>query len=418
MIEYLFSALFFIVPLIFYPKTSEVFEFNKIVVVYIFTTLIMAVWLIKMIQKKKILFKHTILDIPFLLFLGSQLISTIISIDTRTSIFGYYSRFNGGFLSTLCYTLLYWAFVSNIKKKYIKHIILSILVSAVIVSIYGIFEHFGASFSCIFIRGKFNDSCWVQDIKSRVFATLGQPNWLAAFLVAVMPMALSNVITQKESKTKIIYTIISILFFACILFTKSRSGLLALGISYLIFWFFNIRKNFKLFIILNLIFLVIVAIFGTPITPSINDLMHPKITQKVSTDTTEGGTESGIIRKIVWKGAIDIFKHNPITGTGVETFGYSYWQYRPVEHNTVSEWDFLYNKAHNEYLNIAANTGFLGLISYSILVSLSIFILRKNPALLAGYVSILITNFFGFSVVIISLLFFLMPGIEIILKDG
>src|SRR5258708_7235051 len=233
-----------------------------------------------------------------------------------------------------------------------------------------------------------------------------------------MPMALSNVITQKESKTKIIYTIISILFFACILFTKSRSGLLALGISYLIFWFFNIRKNFKLFIILNLIFLVIVAIFGTPITPSINDLMHPKITQKVSTDTTEGGTESGIIRKIVWKGAIDIFKHNPITGTGVETFGYSYWQYRPVEHNTVSEWDFLYNKAHNEYLNIAANTGFLGLISYSILVSLSIFILRKNPALLAGYVSILITNFFGFSVVIISLLFFLMPGIEIILKDG
>src|SRR5258708_18181464 len=43
----------------------------------------------------------------------------------------------------------------------------------------------------------------VQDIKSRVFATLGQPNWLSAFLVAVMPMALSNVITQKESKTKI-----------------------------------------------------------------------------------------------------------------------------------------------------------------------------------------------------------------------
>ena len=28
----------------------------------------------------------------------------------------------------------------------------------------------------------FNVSCWQQDVKSRVFATFGQPNWLAAYL--------------------------------------------------------------------------------------------------------------------------------------------------------------------------------------------------------------------------------------------
>src|SRR5260221_4531181 len=114
-IDYLFCALFFLVPLIFYPKTSEVFEFNKIVGVYIFTTLIMATWIIKMIQQKKLIFKRTILDIPLLFFLGSELISTIISIDPRTSFFGYYSRFNGGLLSTICYSLLYCSFVSNLE---------------------------------------------------------------------------------------------------------------------------------------------------------------------------------------------------------------------------------------------------------------------------------------------------------------
>src|SRR5258708_5134601 len=420
MIEYLFYALFFLIPLVFYPKTSEVFEFNKIVGVYIFTTLIVAFWIVKMIQQNKIIFKRTILDIPVLLFLGSQIISTIISIDPHTSFFGYYSRFNGGLLSTICYSLLYWAFISNFSAKNCRKLIKTILISATIVAVYGIFEHFGHSFSCVIVRGAFNDDCWVQDVRSRVFATLGQPNWLAAMLVAVMPLALSNVNAKKlQDRKNIIWIGVSILFFACILFTKSRSGLLGLAVAYLIFWLFNLSK-LRFAIAISSVFLIIAGVFGTPWTPALrlSGFGVEAVQSKQITDQGEGGTESGAIRAIVWKGAIDVFKHNSVFGTGVETFGYSYWQYRPVEHNNISEWDFLYNKAHNEYLNFSANTGIIGLISYAILIGTSIFILRKNPALLAGYVSILITNFFGFSVVVISLLFFLMPGMAIILKDG
>jgi len=40
-----------------------------------------------------------------------------------------------------------------------------------------------------------------------------------------------------------------------------------------------------------------------------------------------------------------------------------------------------------------------------------------NPALLAGYISILVTNFFGFSVTTVSLLFFLYPAFTFSLKN-
>src|SRR5258708_3129465 len=417
MIEYLFYALFFLIPLVFYPKTSEVFEFNKIVGVYIFTTLIVAFWVVRMIQQNKVIFKRTILDIPLLLFLGSQIISTIISINTRTSIFGYYSRFNGGLLSTICYSLLYWAFVSNMNRRSAIYVIRYTIYSAVIVAIYGIFEHFGHSFSCVIVRGAFNDDCWVQDVRSRVFATLGQPNWLAAYLTSLVPLTWYYALkTKQENKIKIIWIGISVLFFACILFTKSRSGLLGLAAAYLIFWLFNLSK-LRFALIISALFLIIAGIFGTPWTPGIG-IAHNAPTAAAKTDQGEGGTESGAIRAIVWKGAIDGFKHNHVTGTGVETFGYSYWQYRPVEHNNISEWDFLYNKAHNEYLNFAANTGTVGLLAYVFLILASLFVMRKNTAILAGYISILITNFFGFSVVVISLLFFLMPAMALILKDG
>ena len=54
----------------------------------------------------------------------------------------------------------------------------------------------------------------------------------------------------------------------------------------------------------------------------------------------------------------------PLFGTGVETFAYSYNFVRPLTHNLTSEWDYVYNKAHNEYFNYLATTGFIGLISY------------------------------------------------------
>ena len=42
-----------------------------------------------------------------------------------------------------------------------------------------------------------------------------------------------------------------------------------------------------------------------------------------------GGTESGQIRTIVWKGALEIFKHYPLLGTGPETFAFAYPMFMP-----------------------------------------------------------------------------------------
>jgi len=104
--QILFYILFFFTPLVLWPHTSELFEFNKMVFVYIMTTLVVTVWLCKCIAVKKFIFRRTLLDIPLLIFLGSQILSTIFSIDTRTSLLGYYSRFNGG-LFPLSHTLSY-----------------------------------------------------------------------------------------------------------------------------------------------------------------------------------------------------------------------------------------------------------------------------------------------------------------------
>jgi len=419
---WLFATLIFFVPLILWPYTSEVFEFNKMVLVYILTVLVAGSWIIRMIIERKIIFRRTLLDFPLLAFLVSQLISTLVSIDPYTSWFGYYSRFNGGMFSVISYSLLFWAFVSNIEKNdVVKLLKYSLLPSAVLVSIYGVLEHFGI-----------DKSIWVQDVQSRIFSTLGQPNWLAAWIVALIPITQSFALGEKTKNTKFwIYAGISVLFFATLLFTKSRSGLFGTVVAELVFWGLTLWKSkseiLRPFLILNSIFLILAILIGTQFTPSIGQLFTkgPSTKEQATSGNTAletGGTESGTIRKIVWSGALQIWLHYPIFGTGVETFAYSYYQFRPAAHNLTSEWDFIYNKAHNEFLNVAASTGTVGLGSYLVLIGFSIYILVKKPgilnySLLAGYLGLSATNFFGFSVVPTQLEFFLFPAFAIVLMN-
>lgn len=414
----LFNLLLILTPLIFYPKTSEVFEFNKMVLTYAFTTAISGIWVIRMIIEKKFLFRRTILDIPLLLFLGSQIISTLLSIDQRTSLLGYYSRFNGGLLSTISYILLYWAYVSNLNKNDTLFIIRNTLFTALIVSIYGILEHMGHSPSCLILTGSFDVDCWVQDVRTRVFATLGQPNWMAAYLVALVPLSWKLSFTKSK-----FWKIVSVALFAAILFTKSRSGILGLLVALAIFVLAKLfTKNKKDIALLIASIVAITAIFGTPWTPSLLGTKPEgaRLPALEAAGNSGQGTESGDIRKIVWKGAFGIFKAYPIFGTGPETFAYSYYQFRPTEHNLVSEWDFLYNKAHNEYLNYLANTGIVGLGSYLILIIFSVYQIYKSKRfeLLAGYFSLLVTNFFGFSVVVTQILLFLFPAMAVTWKNS
>ncbi len=453
-----FAALFFLVPLVLTDKNYELFEYNKMMVTYAITVVVCALWSARMILSQKLLWKKTPLDIPILLFLLSQLASFIFSIDRHVSWWGYYSRFHGGLLSTISYVVLYYAFVSNLTNfklqianvKLNPIIIIVSLITGFIVSIYGIFEHFGHSPSCLLFTGNFDVACWVQDVQNRVYATLGQPNWMAAYLAILIPISLAMGIMENGKKSlslrSILYFLFSIFFYIALLYTKSRSGFLGLWVSLVIFTIilltrFQKRVVKELVIVIGL-FLIITFISGSPfeqinhyfslgsiqthLNPSqlIANSQQPIPAPAPALET--GGTESGEIRKIVWKGALDIARAYPLFGSGVETFAFSYYQYRPVQHNMTSEWDFLYNKAHNEYLNYLATTGIFGLGSYLLFIGWFIVWMIKQISppyltshlpllisLLCGWLSILITNFFGFSVVPVAIFFWLIPAIAI-----
>ncbi|HNY04509.1 MAG TPA: O-antigen ligase family protein [Candidatus Woesebacteria bacterium] len=396
-IQFLISILFFSTPLIFTSISSELFEVPKIYFVYLSTLLITLFHLLNYLKGKTVLFSKNNLTIPLLIFFSTQLISTIFSVDIHTSIFGYYSRLNGGLLSLSVYLLLFLILPLYFTPKFRDKIVNLILISGFLVSTFGILEHFGI-----------DKHLWVQDVQSRVFSTLGQPNWLAAYLCILLPFALHKFLFAKTFLQKFSFLFLVSNFYICLLFTKSKSGLIAAIISLAIYFIINLfqKTNFWL-LVSSFSFLVILSL--TINNPIKDFFIKPNISQPVSQNTSLNITPSEDIRKIVWQGSLDLWRAFPLFGTGPETFGFTYYWTRPASHNLTSEWDFLYNKAHNEYLNYLATTGTFGFLSYLFLIISFLVSCFSSPFIFTAFISILITNFAGFSVVITSLFFFLLP---------
>lgn len=455
--KYLYYLLFLITPFIMYSGTSELFEFNKMIYIYLITSSVLCVWIARMVSQGKFLFKRTPFDIPIALFFLSQVLSTLFSIDMHTSIFGYYGRFNGGLLSLISYLILYYNFVElfDDKKEELSRCIQNILkisvISSTLVILWGLPGRIGYDLSCLVFSGKLNNACWTAqfDPAARMFSTLGQPNWLGAYLAITFFVLLYYFFKASDKKEirshYLSYFGLLFLTLSAIFFTNSRSTIISViaPMGPVFLWIFIKRKKLELpflkiklvLLLAGLLFCIVVLKTGINQIDRYLSLPQSKAPVVVQTKTQAPSSlfkvsESIDIRKIVWKGAVNLGLQYPLFGTGVETFAYSYYFVRPVEHNLTSEWDYLYNKAHNEYLNFFATTGVFGLSTYMLYIGAVIILglywsyrsaSLLQLSLLVAWLTILISNFFGFSTTTINLYFYLIPallyGLEII-KDS
>ena len=427
-----------------FHKTSELFEFNKMLFIYLLSGAIGAIWLSRMIIQKRIIIKNTLFSLPLLAFLVSQIFSTLFSIDVHTSLFGYYGRFNGGLFSICAYMLLYFAFVSNFTslphiKKIERQMLASSLLGSVMVIVWGLPSRFGFDLSCFVFTGKLDVACWTDQFQPtiRIFSTLGQPNWLGAYLAVNFFIGLYFLLRVIRTK-KLFYMYAAYLFFnmLMLLYTRSRSALLAVGAGmimvaiYLLKTYSNFlrKKEFRIPVAVVVGALLFALLIGKTGIAGIDRFILFSQTQKQEVAAKTGPspviTDSFTIRKIVWQGGFNLGLMYPLFGTGVETFAYAYNFVRPLAHNATSEWDYVYNKAHNEFVNYLATTGFVGLLAYLVLVatvvSQSMHAFKKNALkhddklllilLVGAYLSILITNFFGFSITVTNMYLYLIPA--------
>ena len=287
-----------------------------------------------------------IIDFLIIVFLLIATISTFSSFFFRESLNGLIKYF----LFFLSYFIFKCTLLNSSQNKLI-FLFYSLFTCAIAVSLIGIYQY---------VIGVEPLATWEdinsENIHSRVYSTLGNPNLLAGYLLPLLPFGIILPFKVKSSLFfKFLSITSSIIIFACIIFTGSRGGYIGLmastlvGLSaYLISLFKSQNKRFSLFflwIILAVLILIIVFLF-------------PVFTERLSTIFTLRGHSSNSYRVNVWLSCLKMLRDNWIIGIGPgnNTFRLSYGLYM------TSGFDAL--AAYNIFLEFAIETGFLGCLTF------------------------------------------------------
>jgi putative inorganic carbon (HCO3(-)) transporter len=282
-------------------------------------------------------------------FIIILIVSTVFSYDAASSAIRLRNMF-GEIILLLLILNLY----DDEQNSFLKKTVYVMLILATVQSVYGITQYFteiGLGPTDLFPF-------------KRVHGTLGHYNTLGGLLGMLIPLFFVYVISswhEFDMKLKACCITGLTAMTACLLLTFTRGAWLGVLASITIV---TIIKNRKLIIIPFLI--IIIA------------LVYPPTRDRIINSAKKPETE----RKIMWSVAIDMIKHRPVIGYGLDTYKKTLYD-NYVSKNPDYE-QKLYNKyehfhAHNMYLTILQETGLLG---FSIFLCMIFFMLKKIIVLL------------------------------------
>ncbi len=185
----------------------------------------------------------------------------------------------------------------------------------------------------------------------RITGTAGDPNELAALLVAALPLAVFLASSKSRGRLRPLTALAAaLLCIAGIFATVSRGGLIALGVALLAALFVAGRWRPKAGLAVGITLASALVYFS----------MVPAAVERVT--RLEGGTGRSDIWTVGWR----MVRDNPVSGVGAGNFEQSGVKYL-LEPGGILRSDLIVDEAkvaHNTYLHIFAELGLVGLLLF------------------------------------------------------
>mgnify|MGYP002640910917 CR=1 FL=1 len=199
---------------------------------------------------------------------------------------------------------------------------------------------------------------------NRVSGPINDPNYYALIMSVLVPLALDRIWHEKNRWMKAFSIWAFVATAAAVMLTYSRSGFVIL-VFVLGLMFLYRAPNFKNFLILLLISLVLIQFVPTQYTDRLESLTSflPGSNNNLREDAAIRGRASELL--VGW----NMFLDHPILGVGYDNYPIYYQQYsRQVGLDPRAE----ERSAHNLYIEILAETGIVGLIFFLAIIFITV----------------------------------------------
>jgi len=229
------------VPLVAYKYVYD-FRVNQEAILKLLILILLAVWLLKIINTGEYSPQKTKLGLPLFLFTSVLALSLFIS-ETKTVSFQ-------DFIIFFSYILIFFLINNNLNKKAdFNSLIHLFFIVSLLVSIYTIMQYYGFD-------------PYLKDLHS-LTSTIGQKNWISNYLAMIFPVAFSYFLLEQTKKNKIIYFFLLSILYITLMICQSRGIWISISLT-LIFAIYIIIK-FNLLKIFQenkkLLFLLLITLF-------------------------------------------------------------------------------------------------------------------------------------------------------------
>jgi len=365
-----------------------------------FAGLAITAWLVKKIIfgfSLKRLFPGNFLSLSVWVYVAAMFLSALFSsahiISAKHFVF-----------KTVEYVLLFFIAAEIADLRVLRNVLIAMLFAACLTGIDGIqqfFTHFD------FLRHRNQVIVW------RINGPFTTPNDFSNYLATLLPLAaVFSFINFNKKWIRPALRVLSVILFVCLVLAATRSAWVAVSASLLLALLFG---QIRLFLAGVLLILFVFLTF--PFLPA-------EVRYRATHFFYFHEAGAYFHRKVLWDMGVNMLAQKPIFGQGLGTFMYNFEKFQPAYY--PSNWEISY--AHNCFLQIAAETGMFGLLSFMAMVSMLFYtcfrriwsMVKGNLSytvcgLLLGICAYLVASFFDTCLYSLSLatLFWMMMGLTV-----
>jgi tetratricopeptide (TPR) repeat protein len=389
-------AIVLLVPLLVNPFGCRLYKLSKVTFFRFAILLLLTVWLVERINRgelaaslRKLLTRPLVL--PALLLAFAHILSTITSVAPHLSLWGSFVRVYGTY-NVLCYAIFFLLITLNLRTtRELEQLITVALLASLLIALYGVLQRSG--FNPIFPK---------RDYRGRVVSTIGNPIFLGAYLIMVIPLALGRLLASlrallgedqiPSSRRSILlevigYSSLLLLQLVCLLYTQARGpwfGLLsgASLFAVLIALRYGMKRLLFITIASGVALIALLVALNLPNTPLEPFTESSYLSRLVFSDELAAGRGTSWVRLFIWQGTLELIRSRPnigfapdplrplrlLIGYGPETMQVVFPQVHPAGLAYVEAREAMVDRAHNELLDLVVTTGALGLLAFLLLM--------------------------------------------------
>jgi O-antigen ligase len=409
------------------PLTYDQFDIAKVFVMRACALVGMGAWAFTFFWRGGKL-RRTKIDWFIVAILGWVLLTSFTSISPATAIFGKYRRFEG-LLSFMTYAAVFFLTVQVVDRpSRIRSIARTLVISAMIVSFYGLLQYTG--------RDIINWGTQLPFEANRSFSTYGNPDLLGGFLIFPLVISLAMALTESKLRWRITYWVGFGLVAVCWVTAFVRGAWIGGSIALAILVVAAIVAKAPAFRSkeptgqVDIAFgalagIAAAAVVGKSLTTT-SDVMNVWSRLRSIFDISSG---SGKSRTEIWQAAWNAIKARPLTGWGADTFRLVFPQFKPLAYTADAGYLSVADNVHDYPLQVTSALGVPGFLLLYGTFAYALFLGFKNAfsrdrgaerlvvaAFWAAAVGYIVHLMFGLSVTGTTI--FLWLSLAIILSPG